>query len=243
MEFLGLTHKGMVRDNNEDSFACFPDGLGKLPNLAVIADGMGGHQAGEVASRLAIEFFVEYVNNCDSKELDDYLYVLTEGVGYANNKVFEASLFDQGLFGMGTTFTACVAFEGRLYIAHVGDSRLYCLNGTSMKLLTTDHTYTSEMVRAGLISCEEALTHPRRHALTKALGIDRKVEVDGYLETFNEGNLILMCSDGLTEMINDDEILQITKDSSGLSDMAQALISRANNKGGIDNITVILAKG
>ena len=241
MEFLGLTHKGMVRDNNEDSFACFADGLNKLPNLAIVADGMGGHQAGEVASRLAIEFFVEYINNYD-KEVKDYLKILIEGVRYANEKVFEASLFDQGYFGMGTTFTACAVAEGMLYIAHVGDSRLYHINGMSIKLLTTDHTYTAEMVKAGIITTQEALIHPNRHALTKALGIDRQVEVDIYEEKLDEKSLILICSDGLTEMVDDDEILQIAGGSNELKAIAEALISRANDNGGVDNITVILAK-
>jgi len=231
----------MVRDNNEDSFACFEKGPGNLPNLAVVADGMGGHQAGEVASRLAIEFFVEQIKN-DDIEPADYLDILAGGVQYANEKVYEASLLEQGLFGMGTTFTACITAEGRLYVVHVGDSRLYLINKNSISLITTDHTYTGEMVRAGLITHEEALAHPRRNALTKALGVERKVEIDGYATALDEDGLLLLCSDGLTEMLSDDEIFQITSESSALSTAARALIDRANENGGVDNITVVLVK-
>jgi len=232
----------MVRENNEDSFAYFSDGLGVLPNLAIVADGMGGHQAGEVASRLSIEFFVEYINNYDDSGMVDYLDLLTEAVQYANEKVYEASLFEQGLFGMGTTFTACVVADSKLYTAHVGDSRLYSLRKNTIDLITTDHTYTGEMLRAGLITHEEAKVHPRRHALTKALGIDRKVEVDGYCKNIKIDSLLLLCSDGLSEMLSDDEIFQIADESDELGDLAEALIERANENGGVDNITVVLAK-
>ena len=241
MEILGLTNKGMVRANNEDSFVCFPGGFNMLPNLAIVADGMGGHQAGEVASRLSIEFFLEYIENSPD-EPEDYLDILTDAAVYANEKVYEASLHDKGLFGMGTTFIACVIADDHLYAVHVGDSRLYVIAEHSIDLITTDHTYTGEMVRAGIITREEALVHPRRNALTKAFGVDRKVEVDRYCAAFGSDEILLICSDGLTEMLSDDEIFQITREEGGLSEAAKALISCANEKGGIDNITVILAK-
>jgi len=242
MELFGITHKGMVRQNNEDSFVCFAEGLNKLPNLAIVADGMGGHQAGEVASRFAIDFFVEHIEDCDQED-PDYLELITEAVRCANDKVFEKALFNPEFFGMGTTFVACTVADGQIHIAHVGDSRLYEINGNSIKLLTTDHTYVNEMVKAGIISEEEGMSHPKRHALTKALGLDRGVEVDGYSVPYNGSSILLMCSDGLTEMISDDEILKIVKGSDKLCDTAQALVSRANECGGVDNITVILAWG
>ena len=241
LEILGLTHKGMVRENNEDSFAAFCEGVNMLPNLAVVADGMGGHQAGEIASRYAIEFFVDYIKDSDA-DVGDCLDMLTGAVAYANEKVYEASLFDQGLFGMGTTFTAATIIEGRLYVAHVGDSRLYAITEDSIKLITTDHTYTGELQRAGIITLEEAHVHPRRHALTKALGIDNRIEVDGYCAKLSGDEILLLCSDGLTEMISDEEIFQITTSGDGLMETAQTLILRANENGGVDNITVILAK-
>ena len=241
MQLLGLTHKGMVRENNEDSFACFFEGPRGLPNLAIVADGMGGHQAGEVASRLAIDFFVEHIESCE-QGAQDYLSLITDALRLANDKVYEKSLFNPEFFGMGTTFIACVVEGGKMHIAHVGDSRLYEINEGSIKLLTNDHTYANEMVKAGILTAQEGMVHPKRHALTKAIGIDRGVEVDAYTLPYTEGSLLLMCSDGLTEMVSEDEILQIVMSKEELGDIAETLISRANEYGGHDNITVILGK-
>jgi len=241
MELFGLTHKGMVRKNNEDSFACFAQGINKLPNLAIVADGMGGHQAGEVASRLAIDFFVEYIENYDG-ETKSHFELMTDALCEANDKVYEKSIFNPEFFGMGTTFVACCVADGMLHIAHVGDSRLYEIKDESIKLLTVDHTYANEMVRAGFLTEEEGMNHPKRHALTKALGIDRGVEADGYALPHDEGSILLMCSDGLTEMIKESEILEIVKSADKFCDAAEALVSRANEYGGVDNITVILAR-
>ena len=241
MEFFGLTHKGMVRKNNEDSFACFMQGLNDLPNLAIVADGMGGHQAGEVASRLAIDFFVEYIENYNG-EITSYFELMEAALYAANEKVFEQSLFNPEFFGMGTTFIAATVADGLIHIAHVGDSRLYEIGKDSINLLTQDHTYANEMVKAGFITEEEAMSHPKRHALMQALGIDRKVEADAYFLPHTEGSILLMCSDGLTEMVRESEILEIVKSSGKLCEAAETLISRANEYGGVDNITVILAR-
>jgi len=241
MEIFGLTHKGMVRKNNEDSFVYFEQGLNKLPNLAIVADGMGGHQAGEVASRFAIDFFMEYVENYDG-DVSSYFEFMRDALCIANDKVYEKSIFNPEFFGMGTTFIACTVADGLVHIAHVGDSRLYEINEDSIKLLTVDHTYANEMVRAGVLSEEEGMNHPKRHALTKAIGIGRGVEADGYSLAYGEGSILLMCSDGLTEMIREAEILEIVNSSNKLCEVAEALISRANDYGGVDNITVILAR-
>jgi len=241
MELFGLTHKGMIRKNNEDSFACFPRGVNKLPNLAIVADGMGGHQAGEVASRFAIDFFVEYIEkyDCDGKR---YFEMMSDALGFANEKVFEKALFNPEFFGMGTTFVASCVVDGVVHIAHVGDSRLYEITNDKIKLLTVDHTYANEMVRTGYLTEEEGMNHPKRHALTKALGIDREVEADAYFIPYAENGVLLMCSDGLTEMIKDDEILEIVRGANGFNDAAETLIARANEYGGVDNITVVLIK-
>jgi len=241
MELFGLTHKGMVRKNNEDSFACFEKGLNKLPNLAIVADGMGGHQAGEVASRLAIDFFVEHIESYGG-EVSSYFELMRDALCIANDKVYEKSIFTPEFFGMGTTFVACAVVDEMIHITHVGDSRLYEITDSAINLLTVDHTYANEMVRAGVLTEEEGMNHPRRHALTKAVGIDRGVEADAYAVPYNKGSILLMCSDGLTEMIREPEILEIVKSSDKFCDIAEALISRANEYGGVDNITVILAR-
>ena len=241
MECYGLTHKGMVRENNEDSYAVYSDGYAALPNLFIVADGMGGHQAGEVASQSAIEFFLAYIDNNKLAE-DGVMDLLTGAVQYANEKVYEKARTARELFGMGTTLTACVMDNGRLNIAHVGDSRLYVIEGNSLRQITSDHTYVYEMVKAGHITPEEALVHPRRNALTKAIGIDSMVGADGYIVECTEDSLVLICSDGLTNMVSEDEIINTVKLSDGLESCAEKLIENANKNGGIDNITVVLTK-
>ena len=241
MEFYGLTHKGMVRENNEDSFAVFSDGYGALPSLAVVADGMGGHQAGEVASRSAIEFFLEYIDNGEVEE-EGIMDLLTGAVQYANGKVYEKSRVVPELYGMGTTFTACVLDNGRLHVVHVGDSRLYMIEDNDLRRITSDHTYVYEMVKAGHITPEEALVHPRRNALTRAIGIDERVGADGYIVDCSDDSLVLICSDGLTNMVDEDAIISITQEPVDIVNCAEKLVELANKNGGIDNITVVLAK-
>ena len=241
MECYGLTHKGMVRENNEDSFAVFGDGYGALPNLAIVADGMGGHQAGEVASSLAVEFFLEYIDN-NTLGADGIMDLLTGAVQHANGKVYERAQSVHELNGMGTTLTACVMDKGRLNVVHVGDSRLYVIEEGIARQITADHTYVYEMVKAGQITPGEALVHPRRNAITKAIGIDAKVGADGYIVDCTEETIILICSDGLTNMVMEDEIEAIVKDFTNLEICAGKLVEKANENGGGDNITVILAK-
>ena len=241
MECYGLTHKGMVRENNEDSYVVFGERYGALPNLAIVADGMGGHQAGEVASRFAIEFFLEYIDN-NKLTQDGIMDLMTGALQHANEKVYEKARADKGLFGMGTTFTACVMDNEKLNVAHVGDSRLYMIDGEGCRQITSDHTYVYEMVKAGHITPEEALVHPRRNALTKAIGIDRVVGADGYIVDCPEDAVILICSDGLTNMVSEEEIVSIIKSCADLESSAGLLVECANKNGGIDNITVVLAK-
>ena len=241
MEFYGLTHTGMVRDNNEDSFAVFGDGYGTLPNLAIVADGMGGHQAGEVASRLSIEFFLEYIDN-NKADTDGIMDLLTGAVQYANAKVYERAQGARELHGMGTTFTAFVCDNGRLNVAHVGDSRLYVIEDKNLRQITSDHTYVYEMVKAGHITPAEARVHPRRNALTKAIGIDEKVGADGYIVELSESSVVLICSDGLTDMLSEEEIANTVGQFDNIESCAEKLIENANKNGGVDNITVVLAK-
>jgi protein phosphatase len=233
----------MVRENNEDSFAVFENGLNGLKSLAVVADGMGGHQSGEVASDYAISSFVSRLKDMDTKsgEIMDFL---TEAVHYANEQLYKMSLSASKYYGMGTTFTACVVENGKGYVAHVGDSRLYLLKNGVLNQITYDHTYVNEMIKAGLMTEEEALTHPRRSALTKALGVDKTVEVDGYVFDFDDKDTVLLCSDGLTGMVDEDEIALLirNRENFDIVNSAESLVQSANKYGGIDNVTVILLR-
>jgi protein phosphatase len=233
----------MVRENNEDSFAVFENGINGLKNVAVIADGMGGHQSGEVASAYAISSFVSRLTDMDMKS-GDIMDFLNEAVHYANEQVYKMSLSEPKYYGMGTTFTACVIENGKGYAVHVGDSRLYVLKNGVLNQITCDHTYVNEMIKAGLMTEKEALTHPRRSALTKALGVDKTVEIDGYVFDFDENDTVLLCTDGLTGMVDEEEIALIIQNGENFDIVksADSLIQSANKNGGIDNVTVILLR-
>lgn len=240
MEGVGLTDKGKVRTNNEDAFAVFNKPIGIFPNLYIVADGMGGHNFGEVASSVAIESFLEFAKG--KSDAEDCMDLLIEGVSYANLKVNDMSAKEPEYEGMGTTFTACVFKEGRAHIAHVGDSRCYIFKNGLGSLITNDHTYVNEMVKAGQMTKEEAVNHPSRSALIKALGVSRELEVDGYVTELSKGDRILICSDGLTDMVSEDVIFELANSSECLENCAVKLIEKAKENGGVDNITVIIAE-
>lgn len=223
------THQGMVRNNNED--AMFPESSGESagPMVLMVADGMGGHVAGEVASRLA-------VNAAASTDVDP-----GDRVAAGNRAIREEVAREPSLEGMGTTMTLVSLDEdGNARFGHVGDSRAYLLRSGEMRQLTEDHTVAAEYVAAGQISPEEAVTHPQRHMLTKTLGLTRFVNVDEISLALQEGDRILLCSDGLNEMVPDDRIAAALM-ASTVDDVAWRLVEMANEAGGVDNITVIVA--
>ena len=223
------SHQGMVRQNNED--ALFPDSSGQSdgPVTLMVADGMGGHVAGEVASRLA-------VNAAAFADLDP-----TDRVAAGNRAIREEVAREPGLEGMGTTLTlVTLTPDGTAAFAHVGDSRGYLLRGGELRQVTQDHTVAAEYVALGRIAPDEASAHPQRHMLTRTLGLTRFVNIDESEIRLEPGDRILLCSDGLTEMVND---LRITE---GLSEAtpdeaAWNLIEMANAAGGVDNVSVIVA--
>ncbi len=236
---IGKSDVGNVRINNEDTIFVSNEPIGCLPNLFIVADGMGGHKAGEVASSKAVEFFCEYVKTGASinNELLDYVI---EAVTYANKKVFELTVDNFDFCGMGTTFTAVVVLEEKLYIGHVGDSRVYIADNEGFRLLTTDHTYVTELVDALEITPEEAKIHPQRNMLTRALGVDDNLRIDGFVLTPGDNSTILICSDGLTNMVSDQQLCEIASSNLTLEQKLDRLIKTANDNGGIDNISVIL---
>ncbi|MDX1468399.1 MAG: Stp1/IreP family PP2C-type Ser/Thr phosphatase [Acidimicrobiia bacterium] len=224
------SHKGMVRDNNED--AAFPDTSGESTDSAVliVADGMGGHVAGEVASRIA-------VNTAASSDLEP-----EDRVAAANRAIREEVAREPSLDGMGTTMTLLLLDDrGIAHLAHVGDSRAYLLRGEDMQQLTEDHTVAAEAVSTGQISEDDARNHPQRHMLTRCLGLTRFVNVDSIKVELEPGDRILVCSDGLTDMITDEEVKEALEKRSSVDDVAWHLIELANGAGGVDNITVIVA--
>jgi protein phosphatase len=228
----GKTDKGLVRKENEDAF-CIEKELG----LLAIADGMGGHASGEVASKMAIEILKESLK----EESQPCLGKLRSGVKLANRRVYEAAQSQSQLNGMGTTLTALQLDGNRLSIAHVGDSRAYLIRGGVIEQITDDHTIVSEQVARGMMTKEEAARSGMRNILSRALGIASEVDVDVEELTVLEGDQLALCSDGLTEMISEDEILSEVQSTKRPDLACDELVNLANQRGGEDNVTVIVA--
>jgi protein phosphatase len=224
----GVTDVGRVRDGNEDDFIDQVDRLG----LVAVADGMGGHRAGEVASATALEALRAAVANGQS---------LRDAIEGANDAVLEKSESDRELHGMGTTLTAgMLGSDGQLVVGHVGDSRAYLARDGELTQITNDHSLVEEMVRGGELTPEQAEVHPRRSIITRALGIDPQVEVDEYPIALQAGDRILLCSDGLTTMVRPGDIASILNREHDPNRAAQLLVDAANEAGGEDNITAVI---
>jgi PPM family protein phosphatase len=228
-ERAGLSDPGRRRRRNEDSFVVEPP-------LFVVADGMGGAQAGEVASRLAASAFREFHEADDLEAAERVTAIVQE----ANRRIYDRAAEDRSVSGMGTTVTAALVEEGGITIGHVGDSRAYRIRGGDLEQLTDDHSLVADLVRGGRLSPEEADAHPQRSVITRALGTDREVDVDTIGVDVEADDVFLLCSDGLTSMVPDEEILRIVSGSSSLDDAAAELVQAANRSGGEDNITVVL---
>lgn len=237
---FGLSDVGRRREGNEDEFR-FDEGLG----LYAVADGMGGHAAGEVASRLAVETLVETVRRLRGENpTADVLQAseqLREAMDVANQRICEEILVHEEQRGMGTTVAALLAIDEKAVIGHVGDSRVYLLRGGELHRLTSDHSWVNEQVKLGLLSDDAAQRHPMRNIVTRALGSRVDVVVDLALEPMRRGDVFLLCSDGLNTMIEDDEIREIlTAHGDRPEEACRALVAAANARGGEDNTTVIV---
>jgi PPM family protein phosphatase len=219
------TDIGRVRDRNEDAY------LVDEP-LFVVADGMGGHRGGDVASRMAVDTIEALFRRGEG--------ALTEQVQEANRAVFERSSIDRSVAGMGTTLTAALVQGARARLAHVGDSRAYLLRGGDLKMLTEDHTLVQRMVQQGEITEAEAERHPQRSVVTRALGIEMSIPVDEAIVDLEPGDRLLLCSDGLTSMVDDRRVAEILEDEADPQAAAEALVRAANDGGGVDNTTVIV---
>jgi protein phosphatase len=239
-----LTDVGRVRPNNEDAFGKFEpaneDEQRASGWLFLVADGMGGHQGGETASELAVNTVMRsYIADRN----DDRAASLESAVQEANRVILQASSTDPSLMGMGTTCTAMAVRDGFAYFVHVGDSRAYVSRQGEMIQLTQDHSLVGEMVRSGILSDEDARVHPKRNVITRSLGIQETVEVDTPFSPFKleRGDVFLICSDGLTSLVPDEEISAVLDENSP-QDACRRLVDKANQNGGRDNVTVLVIK-
>lgn len=236
MRSSGRTDTGSKRNNNQDSIFYSDEPIGPLPNLYIIADGMGGHRAGDKASRMAIDITVDFVKK---SKLENPVAILRRAMIFANNKIYKASTEDPDLNGMGTTMVAAVACEGKLFVANIGDSRLYVINN-DIKQITMDHSLVEELIRNGELERKKGRNHPEKNIITKALGSKDESIPDFFEIEMNAEDKYLLCSDGLSNMVEDDEIRDIVVDRHNLDEIAQALVDRANYYGGTDNISVVI---
>lgn len=245
---FGLTHVGRQRQHNEDSFLVKDDA-----GLYLVADGMGGHAAGEIASRIAAESVAEFIEHTVSEDGTwPYAYDetttratnrLTAALKVANTRVLEAMRKDSRLRGMGTTVVACLVDGEQASVAHVGDSRAYLIRDGELSRITDDHSWVFEQVQAGMISADEAERHPLRNVITRALGGALTVVPDASEISLKPGDTFLLCSDGLTGMVPEDDILRIVlENEASLEKACECLIERANERGGYDNITTVLVR-
>lgn len=229
---------GKQRHTNQDYVYLSEEPVGNLPTLFIVADGMGGHNAGDLASKYAVEKVVEAVEK--NMQRNPYL-VLRSAISYANQKVIEKAREDESLKGMGTTIVAATISDSQVCIANVGDSRLYVM-GEELKQITVDHSLVEEMVRIGEITKEAARVHPDKNIITRAVGAAETVDVDFFDWELQKGETLLLCSDGLTNMVEDAEIAYILQKYEKVEEQAGQLIAAANRNGGRDNIAVVIIK-
>ena len=240
-----ISHIGKVRKNNEDyckgeiiksEFGCI--------GIFALADGMGGHNKGEVASKLAVENIISFLKENllqDTSIKIDYVDdIIKQAYHNVNCIIHKKSIEDEKCHGMGTTLTIAIIYEDNLYVANVGDSRCYLFSNNMLKRITTDHSVVEELIKAKIITEKEAKTHPRRNHITRAMGTDEMVIVDIFKHKLNIGDKILLASDGLTGFVDDDEIKNVIQQSNNIEIASKNLVYIANEISGRDNISVIL---
>ena len=241
MKFFVCSDVGKKRTQNEDSF--YASDFIKNTGYIIVADGMGGHNAGEIASKMAVDTIREYFSeNADWKTVNDIRRILKESIEQANKKIFEKSQKDEFLFGMGTTIVLCIIEENNLYIANVGDSRLYHIKKDVINQVTKDHSLVQELIDQGEISEEEAENHPNKNVITRAVGTNEEVEIDFYKFCADENDTVVICTDGLSNMVKKEEILNISNEYGDVCECAKKLVDEANLNGGPDNITVAVIR-
>ena len=236
MKTFSVTDAGVVREMNQDYYFSSDTAVGNLPNLFIVADGMGGHKAGDYASRYTIERVVASVSRNTGEEP---IAIMKEAINKANELLVAESREDESKSGMGTTLVIGTIIGNKLFVANIGDSRLYVV-GQNMRQITRDHSLVEEMVRLGEMDKADAKDHPDKNIITRAVGVVPELSVDFFEVELKPGDTVLMCSDGLTNMIEDEEIKKIVLGQRDIVEKAEKLIDTANENGGKDNITVVL---
>ena len=237
LKAFSLTDVGRKRQLNEDYVCARTEEVGNLSNFFIVADGMGGHKAGDRASKETVEMMLEKISTV--KETDPKV-ILQEALNVANRKVFLDASASEDLEGMGTTVVAATIRDGKLLAMNVGDSRLYLISDGEIRQITMDHSLVEEMVRKGILAKEKARNHPKKNIITRAVGVAQAVEPDFFEVDLKAGDRILMCSDGLSNMLEDEELQKIVDSVGSLEDKAKLLVDAANVNGGKDNVSVIL---
>ena len=241
MRAFAKTDVGKQRETNEDYY--YISDVNDDIKVFILADGMGGYNGGEIASRLATTSALSYIkSNFENtpKDKDDILNLVKSAMEYANMVVYEKSKNEQELSEMGTTLEVCLIYNNRAYIGHIGDSRIYRVRKDFIRKLTQDHSYVQKLVQEGTITKEEAEYHPKKNMLMKALGCNAFVEPDVMVKGFQKEDILVICSDGLTNMVNVNQIYKEVKQD--FEKAPQVLVDLANQNGGIDNITLITIK-
>lgn len=236
MKTFFITDVGMVRQVNQDYVYATDQPLGALPNLFVVADGMGGHQAGDYASKYTVEVLQRELAESEGPDVEKELVL---AIQTANKEIIRKASQDSHLKGMGTTVVAATIVNQMMYFANVGDSRLYLINQGIVQL-TKDHSLVEEMVRLGGIKPEEAKHHPDKNIITRAIGAKETVEVDFYEHRLKRGDIILMCTDGLSNMVDDEELFHIVQGGRDIVESGESLVAAAKENGGTDNIGLVL---
>ena len=237
MEAYALTDIGQIRSMNQDYIYSSPEMVGSLPNLFLVADGMGGHKAGDYASRFAVENLVIYINRAGK---GSPVMQLKMGIEEVNERLYEESLKREELKGMGCTLVAGVVEDGTLYVANVGDSRLYLIQAGAIQQVTRDHSYVEELVAMGKLKRGSRDYMEKKNIITRAVGVSEEVDTDLFALKLKSRDQILMCSDGLSNMVDEFEMEYIIRSEDGVEARAKALVDAANRSGGQDNISVLL---
>lgn len=241
MKAFATSDVGKTRQINEDFY--YISSENEPVKLFIVADGMGGYNGGEIASKLAVDSARNYIlSNFESSKEDkeSLLNLVKNSSMYANMIVYEKAMKNEELKNMGTTLDICLIYENKAFISHIGDSRVYRIRKDFMRRLTKDHSYVQQLVDEGKITKEESVNHPKKNMLIKALGCTEYIEPDVTVKGFIKGDIMLMCTDGLTNMIPENEILKILKEN--LDNPSKVLVDKANELGGLDNITAVIIK-
>lgn len=236
LKTFSITDIGKKRQLNQDYVYTSEMPIGNLPNVFIVADGMGGHNAGDYASKYTVETIIKEIS--EARE-DNPVTIIKNAIGIANEHIRQKAEADENLAGMGTTLVVATYMGNILQVANVGDSRLYVVNDRITQI-TRDHSLVEEMIRMGGIDRETARSHPDKNIITRAIGASETVKVDFFTVKLQKGDIVLMCSDGLTNMLEDEEIRMILNGQRDIVEKAEELVRAANNNGGNDNIAVVI---